>query len=152
MISTRGWINKVQLVKFLYLADLYAVKWQGKQITDLEWLYYKFGPYQEDIQRELDTLSSQEIIKQTPQGQYILIQPAQNIPTIESLDLPVSMGFVLDNIKKEWAGSGKIFEELLEYVYSTAPMREVRGNGYQAEEKRPLNLFKEHEKLLQELA
>lgn len=32
--KTKGHITKTQLVKFLYLADLYSVKWTGQQLTD----------------------------------------------------------------------------------------------------------------------
>ena len=38
--KTKGHIIKTQLVKFLYLADLGAVKWQDKQLTDIDWRYY----------------------------------------------------------------------------------------------------------------
>jgi len=37
--KTKGYITKTQLVKFIYLADLYAVKWTGKQLTDLNRRY-----------------------------------------------------------------------------------------------------------------
>jgi hypothetical protein len=37
--QTNGFLTKIQLVKFLYLADLYSVKWTGKQLTDLDWYW-----------------------------------------------------------------------------------------------------------------
>ncbi|WP_197671685.1 hypothetical protein [Geminocystis sp. NIES-3708] len=40
----KGNITKTQLLKFLYLADLGAVKWQDKQLTDVDWRYYLNGP------------------------------------------------------------------------------------------------------------
>ena len=153
VINTKGYITKTQLVKFLYLADLYAVKWQGKQITDLNWVYYQFGPYEEEIDNELERLKSEGIIKEKSDREANLIQLGENVPSIESLNIPLSMKFMLDNIRREWAGKGKEkFQALLDYVYNTAPMKEVKENGCQPEEKRPLNLLREQEKLLQELA
>ncbi len=41
--ETKGQITKIQLVKFIYLMDLYMVKWTGKQLTNLDWRYYLHG-------------------------------------------------------------------------------------------------------------
>lgn len=43
--KTKGRITKTQLVKFLYLADLYSVKWTEHQLTELDWYYYNHGPW-----------------------------------------------------------------------------------------------------------
>lgn len=57
---------------------------------------------------------------------------------------------MLDNIRREWAGAGQNkINQLLEYVYSTAPMLGVKDT-YQPEEKVKLNLQKEREKLISE--
>jgi hypothetical protein len=153
VLRTKGHITKTQLVKFLYLADLYAIKWLGKQITDLEWVYYKYGPWEEDIQATLEKMDGREINQCGEPNGTVLIRLGSNIPSESELELPVSMKLMLDNIRKEWAGSGKEnIDNLLEYVYDTAPMKDVRSRGYRPEEQRPLNLFKERENLLQELA
>ena len=51
--ATKGYITKTQLIKFLYLADLYSVKWTGQQLTELDWCYYNFGPWNQDIDTPL---------------------------------------------------------------------------------------------------
>ncbi len=55
--KTKGYITKTQLVKFLYLADLYSVKWTKKQLTDLDWCYYLRGPWNQEIDTTLEKLN-----------------------------------------------------------------------------------------------
>lgn len=163
VLRTKGHITKTQLVKFLYLADLYAVKWLGKQITDLKWVYYYFGPWEDDIQADLERMdgreinlsnqfSEREIDRSNQQAEIVLIQLGPNAPFEDELKLPESMKLMLDNIRREWAGSGtENIDRLLKYVYDTAPMKDVLSQGCSPEEKRSLDLLKEREKLLNEL-
>lgn len=153
VLSTKGHITKTQLFKFLYLADLYAIKWLGKQITDLEWVYYLHGPWQEEIQADLERMDGREIIQCSQLNRTVLIQLGPNAPTIDALELPEAMKFILDNIRREWAGAGsEKLKNLLDYVYNTAPMKDVLSRGCSHEEQQSLDLFKEKDKLLQELA
>lgn len=148
--ATKGYITKTQLIKFLYLADLYSVKWTGKQLTELDWCYYQFGPWNEDIETALKQMNGKEIIQEY-QGEAIIIKPGADATKVEDLQLPLSLKLVLDNIRREWAGLGQEkFKELLEYVYNTAPMLEVK-NSHKPEEKVKLNLQAEREKLISEL-
>ena len=57
---------------------------------------------------------------------------------------------MLDNIRKEWAGSGEKQRELLDYVYRTAPMVEAQ-NSHEPNDMAPLNLQLERQKLLAEM-
>lgn len=151
--STQGHITKTQLVKFLYLADLYAIKWMGKQITDLEWVYYHHGPWQDEIQAALDRMDGKEIHQVNCERETVLIQLGAAAPQIDELGLPESMKLMLDNIRREWAGAGnENLQKLLEYVYETAPMKDVLSRGCRPEQQQQLNLYKEQEKLRQELA
>jgi P-loop Domain of unknown function (DUF2791) len=54
--KTSGFTTKTQLVKFLYLSDLYSVKWTGKQLTRLDWYYYHYSPWDEEIDSALKRL------------------------------------------------------------------------------------------------
>ena len=148
--QTKGHITKTQLVKFLYLADLYSVKWTGKQLTELDWYYYLHGPWHEDIDAALDKMDGKEIL-QEPQGDAVLIKLGPNAGNVEDLKLPVSLKLILENIRREWAGAGQDrIQQLLDYVYSTAPMLEVK-EVHKPEEKVRLNLQKERQRLIQEL-
>lgn len=150
--QTKGHITRTQLVKFLYLADLYSVKWTGKQLTDLDWYYYNHGPWHEDIDAALVRLNDRVIQKQ--EGKATLLQMGLEPFDVRTLEISQGLHFVLDNIRREWVGGspepqGKI-DKLLEYVYSTAPMLAVKGK-YQSSDKVRLNLALERELLIEEL-
>jgi hypothetical protein len=148
--ATKGYITKIQIIKFLYLADLYAVKWTGKQLTELNWYYYYFGPWHEDIDAAFDKMNGKEISIET-EGSTTLIKLGTEAENIDDLQLPVSLKLMLDNIRREWAGSGQDkMKQLLDYVYTTAPMLAVKEK-HKPEEKVRLNLQAEREKLISEL-
>ncbi|MDJ0616068.1 MAG: DUF4065 domain-containing protein [Calothrix sp. MO_192.B10] len=148
--ATKGYITKTQLIKFLYLADLYAVKWTGNQLTELDWYYYNFGPWHEDIDAALDKMNGKEISIET-EGGTTLVKLGTKAENIDDLPLATSQKLVLDNIRREWAGSGQgKMTQLLNYVYNTAPMFEVKDK-HKPEEKVRLNLQAEREKLISEL-
>jgi hypothetical protein len=79
-----------------------------------------------------------------------LIRPLSLEKIGKDLDFPMGLRLILNNIKREWAGSKKI-QPLLDYVYSTAPMTEVKKDNPDPEAKVRLDLKKEREKLLCEL-
>ncbi len=148
--ETKGYITKIQLVKFLYLADLYSVKWTGKQLTELDWYFYNHGPWHEDIDMALERMNGKEIFQES-EGQVKFIRLGAESGKTEDLNLPKSLMFMLDNIRREWAGSGSDkLNQLLDYVYQTAPMVAVIDT-HKPEEKVRLNLQKEKEKLEEEL-
>jgi hypothetical protein len=152
VLKTKGHITKTQLVKFLYLADLYATKWHGQQITDLQWIFYNHGPWQEDIEKALYALDLQGMVSQEKSDRVVLVKPGQNSRSIEQLELPKSMQLMLENIRRAWAGTTRAkIDDLLEYVYATAPMKEVLAKEYTPEQKQRLNLLKERELLIEEL-
>lgn len=146
--ETKGHITKTQLIKFLYLADLYSVKWTGKQLTNLDWYYYHYGPWHEDIDAALDQMDGKEIIQEC-QGNTTLIKLSAEAGNTDDLKLSTGLMLMLDNIRREWAGADKL-KQLLNYVYSTAPMLEVKDT-HQPEEKVKLNLKTEAERLRSEL-
>ena len=149
--KTKGYITKTQLVKFLYLADLYAVKWTEKQLTDLDWRYYHYGPWNEDIDQVINDLCLNSVLRLALQGGATLIQPGENFPDLKGLNLSRGLELMLRNIQREWAGiTSDKTKELLNYVYQTQPMIEAKTH-HQPEEKALLNLYLEHEKILEEL-
>jgi Protein of unknown function (DUF4065) len=145
--KTKGFITKTQLVKFLYLADLYSVKWTGNQLTELDWYYYNYGPWNEEIDSALQRL--EEKISQKQNGDFIMIDLNGELPEIDDFNFSEGLRLMLDNIRKEWAG-GKV-KDLLAHVYETAPMLAVKQNNHIPEDKAPLNLQLERIKLIEEL-
>ena len=148
--ATKGHITKTQLIKFLYLADLYAVKWTSKQLTELNWRYYHYSPWNEDIIVALNQMNGKTIVQEFL-GETIFIRLGAEAGNIDDLELPVGLKLMLDNIRREWAGSGQDkIQKLLKYVYSTAPMTEVK-DSHQLEQVVRLNLETERQKLISEL-
>lgn len=140
--ATKGYITKTQLIKFLYLADLYSVKWTEKQLTELNWRYYNYGPWNEDIDAALNQMDGKDISLEL-QGETILIKLGVTSGNVDDLELPLGLKLMLDNIRREWAGAGQDkVNQLLDCVYSTAPMLEVK-DSHKPEEKVRLNLYSE---------
>ncbi|MEB3164964.1 MAG: type II toxin-antitoxin system antitoxin SocA domain-containing protein [Prochlorothrix sp.] len=147
--KTKGHITKTQLVKFLYLADLYSVKWTGQQLTDLDWLYYLHGPWNQEIDAALEQMD----VLSVRQEQSTFLVGAKHESLYETTEFSFSEGLslMLDNIRREWSGAGREnFNALLSFVYETAPMLEARTQ-HQREEKVHLDLQLERKKLLAEL-
>ncbi len=148
--QTNGFLTKIQLVNFLYLADLYSVKWTGKQLTNLDWYYYNNSLWHQDIDVALVDLSEQVV--QTQKGENTLIEMGVKPLDLYTLKFSQSLYFVLDNIRIEWAGSSmKNIDDLLAYINTTAPILAVKGKYYPSD-KVPLNLALERELLLEVLA
>ncbi|MEB3339698.1 hypothetical protein [Okeania sp.] len=90
-------------------------------------------------------------ICQELEGRVKFIRLGAEAGKTEDLNLPRSLMLMLDNIRIEWASSGSDqLKQLLDYVYETAPMVVVKDIHKQ--EKIKLNLPKEREKLIEELA
>jgi len=148
--QTKGHITKTQLIKFLYLADLYVVKWTEKQLTELDWYYYHHRLWLEDIDTTLSQMDGKEIAQEF-ENNTTFIRLGVAADTTEDIEIPLGLQFMLDNIRREWAGTGLAkLQQLGEYVYNTAPILEVKGN-YQPEAKVKLNLIVERDKLVREL-
>ncbi|MEO1186607.1 MAG: hypothetical protein AAFX46_18825 [Cyanobacteria bacterium J06636_27] len=132
------------------MADLYSIKWTEKQLTQLDWYYYRNSLGHEDINTALDNMNGKEINLETEYN-TIFIKLGVKASNIDNLQLPTSLKLVLNNIRREWSGSGRDkIKELLDYIYTTAPMMEIKDK-YKPEEKVKLNLQLEREKLVSEL-
>ncbi len=148
VVKTKGFISKTQLVKFLYLADLYSVKWTEKQLTDLDWRYYQFGPWHEKIEQVLKNFYQTNVLQESCENQTNLIKLSSKIE-LENFKFSKGLELMLNNIHREWAGSQKL-DSLLNYVYQTVPMIDAQ-KYHQPEEKAILNLQLERQKLVEEL-
>lgn len=145
--KTKGHIIKTQLVKFLYLADLYSVKWTGEQLTDLDWCYYTHGPWEQGIDEALDSLRQTIVFRKN--GNALMVELSDQSMQNMEFDFPLGLSLMLENIRREWAGTNKL-PELLDYVYATAPMADAKSK-FNASEKARLDLHLERDKMLAEI-
>lgn len=145
--KTRGHITKTQLVKFLYLADLYSVKWTGRQLTELDWCYYTYGPWEQGIDEALNSMEKSIELKED--GNAIMVNLSDQSLLDAEFDFPLGLRLMLENIRKEWAGKNKL-KPLLDYVYATAPMVEA-SRKHKPDDKARLDLSLEQEKVMAEL-
>jgi len=156
IFKTKGYITKTQLVKFIYLTDLYSHKWDCIQLTDVNWQFYKYGPWTEEIDNALKKLSKEKYfllsgsLLETEEDIHFVKLSKQDF-NFGDLNFPIKLRLNLENIHREWAGLKKEkIKELLNYVYVTAPMIEIKTK-HTWEDKASLDLSLERSQLLQEL-
>jgi hypothetical protein len=127
-----GNILKTTLMKFLYLVDLNYVRKYYKQFTDLEYIFYKNGPWAHQFDILLDKLDGFEIKaakqkKQIRNEEYILYFKGTN-PRFDPNNLSPEVTKIVDEImfifKKPRSQKNKILKDILDYVYKdTKPMK-----------------------------
>ncbi len=151
--KTKGYITKRQLVCFIYLADLYMVKWTEKQLTPLDWRYSGDLPYHEEIDNILNKWLDQNLLRLETEGNTALMILNQDNLDLDRIKFPKSLDLMLDNIRTEWAGLTKERNEALQdYIRTTEPIQDIQTKSHNnlGQEIR-LNLKLERKKLMKEL-
>lgn len=125
-----GDLLKTQILKFLYLVDLEWVRYTGKQLTDLNWIWYLHGPWDRHFEDIIADMSGNEVECITQPrfqgGHFNLFYPGSR-PRFD-VTLNLAEQAVVDRILE--AFSQKSVRELLEeYVYQTAPMLAAQRRG-----------------------
>ena len=147
--QANGLMTKTQLVMFLYLVDLYAVKWTEKPLTQLDWYYFNHEPCADGIDLALNRLGME--IFQNTQYDFDLVRMSFRYSEMNCFNFSEGLRLVLENIRKEWTGlTSKRIQELSQYVHSTAPMIEGESKS-SSESKARLNLKLARDQLIQEL-
>lgn len=120
--------GKTQLVKLLYLSEVEHFRTQRERLTELNWLFYHYGPYA----LELEEVFAQpefirEQIKTIDEKDFTRFRVAeQRMPYDWRLDAKISL--LVKRIVGEWRE--KSLEELLDFVYfETEPMQVVQNRG-----------------------
>lgn len=126
-----GNVLKTTLMKFLYLVDLNYVKKYRRQFTDLEYIFYKNGPWSNRFDKLLANLNDFEIkeVKQKKvfrDEDYALYFKGTNPRFKPSLSPEVTK--IIDEImfifKKPKSQKAKTLKDILDYVYKeTKPMK-----------------------------
>lgn len=112
------------LIKLCYLADLVSIKKGGKKISTFEYIRYFYGPFDQTIYNDLDTLLSLDVLKATPEYKgdtetIIYSFNEEKILDVSKLDNDELV--TLDEVLETLDGYGA--KALTEVAYSTAPMQ-----------------------------
>lgn len=113
-------ITKARLTKMVYLADWFSALINGKQITDIEWVFNHYGPYVDDIVNAIQNTSdfnfenantmygsSKVIISYIGDGREVVLN------NLEKRILKT----VVEKTKNMY------FNDFINYVYSTYPVK-----------------------------
>jgi hypothetical protein len=115
--------GKTRLIKFAYLIEVEHYKVYRKRLTDIDWVFYKYGPYVMDFEGYLkDKLI---IIQKDDDSDFAKIQLKDTIglPKIDSI-----LELQLKRIIKQFGRT--TLNDLLDYVYyETEPMMSVSERG-----------------------
>lgn len=127
ILRKTGPILKTKLLKLLFLVDYYAIKKIGKQITDLDYKKYFYGPYDKNFELVLNKMYVEGLIHteehiSSKGNVYYLIEPG-----------PFETGKInLSNEEKE------ILDEVLQ-KYGEMTLNEVLEEIYKLDEIRDRN-------------
>jgi hypothetical protein len=113
-------ITKARLTKMVYLADWFSALLDGKQLTDIEWVFNHYGPYVDDV---VDAAHSALGFKIEPQNtmygtsKYVISYKGDT----EKLDLEKREKKILNAVIEKT--KSMYFNEFVDYVYSTYPVK-----------------------------
>ena len=120
-------IGKTRLMKLLYLLDVEFYRLYRKTYTELEWVFYKFGPFAFEIEGMLQSIGvTEEEIPLKGDKIFKKIVCEYSMPR-EEYTVPLEARNITGNLIKEWGLSD--LNELLDYVYfETEPMENAKFN------------------------
>jgi hypothetical protein len=113
-------ITKARLTKMVYLADWVSAILDGKQLTEIEWLFNHYGPYVDDVvEAAKNSVGFNTELQSTMYGspKYVISFNGNN----ESIDLSKRekdiLTAVIDKTKTMF------FNDFINYIYSTYPVK-----------------------------
>ncbi|HLJ59084.1 MAG TPA: hypothetical protein VKZ50_05070 [bacterium] len=113
---------KTALVKFIYLSDVESVRAGLPRITNVEWIFYKYGPYSFELDHAISRIAGQSIdelsgVSATGKTFFTYHGPGHGA---EYSLAPQQRGIIKDVLDR-WAGES--LASILNYVYfETEPM------------------------------
>lgn len=112
-------LNRLRLVKLLYLVDVERVRTRRQPLTGLTWRFFHYGPYALELVATLDDMEGRELVAQG-WNDSVLYRAAPEAP--DGSDWVASTQSLVDNVIRRYAPLDT--RELLDFVYfKTGPMR-----------------------------
>lgn len=119
MYPHKGELSKARLTKLVYLADWYSALADGKQLTNIKWLFNHYGPYVDDVVSNADSSQGFKIIKEhTMYGSDKYVIGFEK--DFNENALPNRERQILDTVIKNT--KSMYFNDFISYVYSTYPV------------------------------
>jgi uncharacterized protein YwgA len=119
-------VGRTRIMKLLYLVDLVAKYRLGKTITGSRYFYHFFGPYSEEIQDAIISLTEKGLLLDKPVltnvGQAHDYDVKSEPPP--ALPLKKEEKLILDEILKKFGR--KKLEDLVATTYQTPPMKTAK--------------------------
>lgn len=130
-----GYVNKTKLIKYLYLIDIEYFRRHRKLFTELEWVFYDFGPWAYEYNEIFDSLSkSPSFVINERNGSYFI--NASETKDFDGIFDELEDELEAKRIVDRWADES--LNQMLNHIYfQTEPM-------YDAERYRPLDFSKVH--------
>ena len=116
-------IGITRLIKIAYLIELFYYRKFQKRLTDVEWVYYKFGPYIMNIDEYLthDDIQFEEV-----EDKDITVYKLRDSVCLQAL--PVELRVIVSSTINKYFSME--INDLFDYIYyDTEPMINVKKRG-----------------------
>ena len=148
------YFGKTKLIQLLYLIEIEYYSTNRKRLTELNWIYYKYGPYAFEIEKSLE---DNDFVVNEYKEEYIDVRLNEHVK-IE--DIHVDIKLLIRNTVRKF-GMMKL-SDLLNYIYfETEPMlkaqnrKEILDFSIIKDEKyyrvKKLHYNNEHEKIINDI-
>jgi len=121
-------LGTTQLVKLVYLSEVEYYRVTGERLTNLDWLFYHYGPYALAFSEMFDSPEFDRVVKET-QSEREFHQISFRDPSLaERSHVDVKTSLLVKRVISQWGS--KPLPALLDYVYfETEPMQIVLNRG-----------------------
>lgn len=129
-------MRRIILIKYLYLLDVYIAQESGDKFSDFNWIFYKFGPFDNKANEFIDSLIEQKLILADKYdsrygADFTLIKPIENSP--KTIDVWRALSDYKQSLSRIFKHDLSRFMDdtysLLYYIYfETEPMKNVQMN------------------------
>ena len=122
-------LTKTRLTKLIYLLDWESALKTGRQVTDINWYFNHYGPFVSDVFDAADDDSELRIVEKVSNfGTKKYVVEAKH--GLESLtyDLTFDEEVLINKIIEET--KYKSWNDFIDYVYETYPIRETEKYGF----------------------
>lgn len=122
-------LTRTPLIKLLYLIDVEYYRATGHELTGIDWIFYKYGPYAFELEEALSAAGISEDVGKKDfslEGKHGTAFRSSG-PVAFPLEDALARG-ITQEIVREWAD--KNLDELLNHVYFyTEPMKYAKARG-----------------------